>query len=135
MRILAVRFWVVSQIILISFWGKLPEWMKLPMSMAVPFGAFEKAFAVAENEELVTEYNSLVKLAEENPDISLAKLRELILQFAQPPGFKDDFMKIWQESGFTDISWEVIWLTIKRVWASKWNNRAFFFTQTSWSGT
>ncbi len=106
--------------------GKLPDWMKLPMSMAVPFGSFEAALAAKENLEFVTEYNSLIQLAEEDTDASLEKLRQLILRFHEPLGFKDDFLSVWQGCDFADTGWEEIWLAVKRVWASKWNNRAYF---------
>ncbi len=106
--------------------GKLPEWMKLPMSMAVPFGSFEKALESKENQEFTTGYSSLVALAEENANTNLAKLRKLILQLNEPEGFKDEFLKVWDQCNFDDTGWNEVWLAVKKVWASKWNNRAFY---------
>ena len=106
--------------------GKLPEWMKLPMSMAVPFGAFEEAINAKENLEYQSMYNSLVALADKDADINLEKLRKLILKLNEPEGFKDKFMSIWSACNFEDTGWSQTWVAIKKVWASKWNNRAYY---------
>ena len=106
--------------------GNLPDWMKLPMSMAVPFGGFEATLAAAENLEFVSVYESLLELVREKPEENLPKLRDVIRRLHVPAGFKEEFDGVWNECGFADIGWEEIWLALKKVWASKWNNRAYY---------
>ncbi len=106
--------------------GNLPDWIGLPMSMAVPFGAFERALGAPENREYISVYRSLLELLDEDTDKHLSDLRSLILQLKEPVGFKAEFMAVWDTCGFADISWEEIWSAIRKVWSSKWNNRAFY---------
>ncbi len=106
--------------------GNLPEWIGLPMSMAVPFGAFEQALQAPENSEYISMYRSMFELLESDTDKHLTDLRNLILQLKEPAGFKDEFMAVWETCGFADISWDEIWSAIRKVWASKWNNRAYY---------
>ncbi|KDO82317.1 hypothetical protein CISIN_1g0019001mg, partial [Citrus sinensis] len=78
--------------------GKVPSWIGIPTSVALPFGVFEKVLSdnINQVQELKTEMKSS----------------------GMPwPGDEGE------------QRWEQAWMAIKKVWASKWNERAFFSTR------
>jgi alpha-glucan, water dikinase len=105
--------------------GRLPDWIHLPTSVALPFGCFEKALEASPNQELRREYETLLATAESNPAEVLAQVRELLLKMTSPPGLKEELLRTWQAVGLAAVSWEQAWTAIERVWASKWNERAY----------
>jgi len=42
-----------------------------------------------------------------------------------PPELKDTLLATWQRVGLPAVPWEKAWRAILRVWASKWNDRAY----------
>lgn len=106
-------------------YGKLPEWIKLPASMAVPFGGFEKVINDPLNSSILTKYKQLVKKAEIEPMTVLPKIREMLLSLNEPGHFCDEIKKVWKKSSLPHEDWGFTWMAIKKVWASKWNERAF----------
>ncbi len=104
--------------------GKVSPWIKLPASMAVPFGACEKT--LGENPVIEKRLNELLELAQKQPSVYLPKMREEVLTLNEPVGFKEAFLEIYNsDERFGDCEWEFIWKAVKKVWASKWNERAF----------
>ncbi|EMS68547.1 Alpha-glucan water dikinase, chloroplastic [Triticum urartu] len=78
--------------------GKVPSWVSVPTSVALPFGTFETA--LSDNTNKVKE------------------LKEKMQGSAMPwPGDEGE------------QRWEQAWMAIKKVWASKWNERAYFSTR------
>lgn len=105
--------------------GKLADWIHLPTSLALPFGACERVLAEA-NAEQRREYESLVAEVEKDPERVLPRLRELHLQLAPPAALQQALRQAWGQAGLPAVPWEKTWTAIRRVWASKWNDRACF---------
>ena len=105
--------------------GKLPEWMHLPAAVALPFGCCEKTLEHPLNENLRKELKILTSKAEDDPMRWLPEAREIVLKLYPVPEFRDEFTAFYGNSGLPPLHWDHAWRAIKRVWASKWNERAF----------
>jgi alpha-glucan,water dikinase len=105
--------------------GQLPDWIELPISVAIPFGVFEKVLGLISNKDVAKPYDDLVKQADTGADI-LAKLRETVLNLRAPDELKTALQQTMTSSGLEwPTDWDKTWNRIKQVWASKWNDRAF----------
>jgi alpha-glucan,water dikinase len=106
--------------------GKLPAWVGRPASIAVPFGVCERVFAAPPNRAVAERYQQLLRQLETEPALALPGLREVILKLKAPPELASALA---QQAGSAGLAWppdfQDAWLCIKRVWASKWNDRAF----------
>ena len=105
---------------------RLPEWIHLPASTALPFGVFEQVLNLEINKTEAAHYHQLTRQLEMDSAETLAALRETVLALKAPdelPAMLHDTMSVtalpWPED------WEHAWSCIKQVWASKWNERAF----------
>ncbi len=105
--------------------GRLADWICLPASIALPFGACEKALQSGENRLLLEQIEALVQSAEQNPSEPLSQVRALLVKMTPPPGLKESLLETWQRVGLPAVPWEQVWTSIRRVWASKWNDRAY----------
>jgi alpha-glucan,water dikinase len=105
--------------------GRLADWVHLPKSIALPFGTFERVLADERNRRLREECEALVAAAGENPTDALAQVRAKVLQLAAPPELQGTLREHWQRAGLPPVPWEQTWHAIRRVWASKWNDRAY----------
>ncbi|BDA43844.1 Alpha-glucan water dikinase, chloroplastic at C-terminar half [Coccomyxa sp. Obi] len=108
--------------------GQLPGWVKLPASVAIPFGAFEAALQDETNADVSVDF---VKLAgfggAPQEDLSnLDAVRNAVRRLRPPHGFREKLQAAFTEEGiaWADGQWEGAWEAIKAVWASKWNERA-----------
>jgi alpha-glucan,water dikinase len=106
--------------------GRLPDWIGLPASVALPFGAMEKALADESNRDLRREYDSLVESIEKNPERMLARLRDLVMKLNPPAELQQALLAAWQRVGLAGVPWEQAWTAIRRVWSSVWNDRAYY---------
>ncbi|KAL0364189.1 UNVERIFIED_CONTAM: Alpha-glucan water dikinase, chloroplastic [Sesamum angustifolium] len=78
--------------------GKVPSWVNIPTSVALPFGVFETVLSDNLNQ--------------------VKELKEKMKNSGMPwPG--DEGAQRWEQA----------WTAIKKVWASKWNERAYFSTR------
>lgn len=109
--------------------GRLPDWIRLPTSLALPFGAFDRALADENNRELRRQYDALVAAAGQDPGEVLTRVRELVLQMAAPAGLQEAVLGAWGPAGLPSVPWEQAWDAIRRVWASKWTERAYLSRQ------
>lgn len=121
---------------LTSLRGLLPDWIGLPPSVALPFGSFEKVLSDEVNSQTLQRYGQLVRLLDEAGEISgqsdpysylklLTAIREAVLLMRPPHGLVDNLHAVMDKTGLRwPADWEVAWTCIKRVWASKWNERA-----------
>ncbi len=105
--------------------GKLADWIKLPSSMALPFGACEQTLADPSNSERRTQYESLLQTVEKDVPGTLERLRRLVLELAPPEALRRSLESVWQSSGLPALGWDQVWTGVRRVWASKWNERAY----------
>ncbi len=111
--------------------GKIPEWIGLPASAALPFGVFEEVLSLAENRDSAAKAAELVLRAGEEKDPLktsewLTLIRKTILGIIAPGKLADSVYSVMDASGISrPPSWEDAWNCIKLVWASKWNERAY----------
>ena len=115
--------------------GKLPKWVGLPRSAALPFGVFEKVLAENQNREIQDRCQSLTEnldnLAQEERKARLKELRETLLGLTAPRELMSSLEAIMRQSGLAEPEkFEDAWHCIKRVWASKWNERAYLSRKT-----
>ncbi|XVF02510.1 hypothetical protein REPUB_Repub04eG0181600 [Reevesia pubescens] len=114
--------------------GKVPSWVGIPTSVALPFGVFEKVLADKVNKE-VDEKLKILKKKLGGDFGALGEIRQTVLQLAPPPQLVQELKNKMLSSGLPwpgdegERRWEQAWTAIKKVWASKWNERAYFSTR------
>lgn len=114
--------------------GKVPSWIGIPTSVALPFGVFEKVLSEDSNQEVANKLQLLKKnLGEELS--ALREIRQTVLQLTAPPQLVQELKTKMQSSEMPwpgdegEQRWDQAWMAIKKVWASKWNERAYFSTR------
>jgi alpha-glucan,water dikinase len=105
--------------------GRLPDWIHLPASIALPFGVFDKVLADGPNQELGRKYEGLLAEKEANPAEVLPQVRALLLDLKLPQELQQSLLEAWQRASLPATPWEKVWRGVQRVWASKWNERAY----------
>ncbi|MBK8481529.1 MAG: hypothetical protein IPL40_10185 [Proteobacteria bacterium] len=106
----------------------LPSWAIVPPAVAVPFGGLERALALPANAGRAEEYAERTRRADEGAiDVALlSRLRALVLELEAPaalaPALKSALAAVGVPLG---DALATSWMQIKRVWASKWNERAY----------
>ena len=107
--------------------GKLPAWIHLPPSVALPFGTCEHVFEAPENSDRAREMTSLLERLEKDPAETLKKLRETARALEAPAGFLDRLRKVMDRNKIPELKNSAAgWRCVKDVWASKWNDRAYY---------
>ncbi|KAK1552116.1 hypothetical protein Q3G72_010601 [Acer saccharum] len=115
--------------------GKVPSWVGIPTSVALPFGVFEKVLSDNINQAVVKKLQPLKKKLKEEENSALKEIRETVLQLAAPPQLVQELKTKMLSSGMPwpgdegEQRWQQAWMAIKKVWASKWNERAYFSTR------
>ncbi len=106
--------------------GQLPDWIRQPQSLALPFGVFEHVMALDNNKEIARLCAELAKPLKNDFDPkAAAKLREAVLTLTAPEELRGALREAFQKAGLAwPKDWEAGWRCIKKVWASKWNDRA-----------
>lgn len=115
--------------------GKVPSWVGIPTSVALPFGVFEEVLSDESNKAVEEKVHDLkIKLGAGDFN-ALKEIRKTVLQLAAPPQLVLELKSKMKSSGMPwpgdegDERWEQAWMAIKKVWASKWNERAYFSTR------
>lgn len=106
---------------------KLPEWLQVPASIALPFGTFDRVLKLGMNSDPAKRYVQLTaQLEKGDVEKTLAALRETVLSLNAPEELPSALR---QAMNVADLpwpdDWPKAWRRIKEVWASKWNDRAF----------
>ncbi|XP_065623943.1 alpha-glucan water dikinase, chloroplastic [Quercus suber] len=115
--------------------GKVPSWVGIPTSVALPFGVFEKVLSDNSNQAVAEKLKILKKKLGEGEFSALREIRKTVLQLAAPPQLVQELKTKMQASGMPwpgdegEQRWRQAWMAIKKVWASKWNERAYFSTR------
>ncbi|XP_058193102.1 alpha-glucan water dikinase, chloroplastic-like isoform X2 [Rhododendron vialii] len=115
--------------------GKVPSWVGIPTSVALPFGVFEKVLSDGLNQGVAENLHILKKKLGEGDVSALGEIRKAVLELAAPSQLVEELKNRMQSSGMPwpgdegQQRWEQAWLAIKKVWASKWNERAYFSTR------
>ncbi len=108
---------------LVRLQGELPEWITIPDSIALPFGVFDRVLSLSINKKVAETYEKLLGKIEENPEKRLSEIRKALLTLEPPNELFAELLRVVHSSDLQDQ--EEAWLCIKRVWASKWNERAY----------
>jgi len=109
---------------------KLPDWLRTPRSVALPFGVFDAVLADKANQTIATRYRSLVSELSKNPEAKLAEIRKCLLELQLPAALQTDLQAAMKKAGLVATpDWAKASERIKQVWASKWNDRAYFSRQ------
>ena len=106
--------------------GRLSDWIGFPASMALPFGAFEQTLAAPENRALAERLAALLPQASQAPETHLPAVRRLLQELAAPGALRDALETTWHATGLPGTDWALTWDAVKKVWASKWNERAWY---------
>ena len=119
--------------------GRLPHWIQLPESIAVPFGVFEKVLSDGINKSTADAYTKMSEtvdaLAADARPAMLKEIRQTVLGLHAPRALRQRLNRIAEATslpweGASDKGWGMIWSCIKKVWASKWNERAYLSRMT-----
>ena len=131
--------------------AKLPDWLHTPRSVALPFGVFDAVLADKANQAVAKRYRALVGRLSfgvppsggpprqppegGTPNQTLADIRACLLELQIPQSLQVDVQAAMQKAGFADMAARThgrdarATTRIKQVWASKWNDRAYFSRQ------
>ena len=110
---------------------RVPEWIGIPPFVAIPFGVFEKLMEEPGNKDSKERYEELTRRVDgeegaEERSTGLRAIRQTVLELEAPVEFISALRRVMQEGGLPwPDGWERAWTCIKRVWASKWNERAY----------
>lgn len=110
--------------------AKLPDWIQTPRSIALPFGVFDAVLADKANAAVAKKYQALLAEVGNAPEQKLAEIRSALLELVIPKPLQADVEVAMRKAGLTvpkDFSQAAT--RIKQVWASKWNDRAYFSRQ------
>ncbi|MBF0558075.1 MAG: hypothetical protein HQL08_04785 [Nitrospirae bacterium] len=114
--------------------GRLPDWIHLPQSAALPFGVFEKVLAWPPNSKVAERHSVLVSSLNEQTEGTyvglLDEIKSVILALDAPEELFRSLCEAMKNAGLGVPSdwpekWQDSWNCIKNVWASKWNERAY----------
>lgn len=114
--------------------GKVPSWIGVPTSVALPFGVFEEILSYGPNKEVANKLEAL-KTELQDREGALAEIRQTVLELTAPSQLVEELKNTMKSSGMPwpgddgENRWEQAWTAIKKVWASKWNERAYFSTR------
>nr|CAB3503384.1 unnamed protein product [Digitaria exilis] len=115
--------------------GKVPSWVGVPTSVAMPFGTFEKVLSDGLNKEVAQNIDNLKSRLAQEDFSALGEIRKAVLNLAPPMQLVKELKEKMLGSGMPwpgdegNQRWEQAWMAIKKVWASKWNERAYFSTR------
>ncbi|KAG9449919.1 hypothetical protein H6P81_009884 [Aristolochia fimbriata] len=115
--------------------GKVPSWVGIPTSVALPFGVFEKVLSDDSNKTVATQIEQLKHRLVEGDVGVLGEIRKTVLQLVPPAQLVQELKDKMCSSKMPwpgeegEERWEQAWTAIKKVWASKWNERAYFSTR------
>ncbi|XP_022966664.1 alpha-glucan water dikinase, chloroplastic [Cucurbita maxima] len=115
--------------------GKVPSWVGIPTSVALPFGVFEEVLSEGSNKAVAEKIQDLKIKLGEGEFSALKEIRETVLQLAAPTQLVLELKSKMKSSGMPwpgdegEERWAQAWMAIKKVWASKWNERAYFSTR------
>ncbi|KAF8404738.1 hypothetical protein HHK36_009627 [Tetracentron sinense] len=111
--------------------GRIPSWINIPTSVALPFGVFEIIMSEDLNKDLANKVSSFGRLVHGGDLSKLRAIQETILQIKAPAQLVYELKIKMKCSRMTwpgdegEERWKQAWQAIKKVWASKWNERAY----------
>jgi len=113
--------------------GKLPEWISLPSSIALPFGSFEAALATNGNKETAAALKEAISMVNNGDTRALALCRDTIMNMEIPDDIRTNIKETLKANGIAapnnENAWQEAFRSLKAVWASKYNERAYTSTK------
>ena len=115
------------------------SWLKYPSSFSIPFNIYNLIINLEENLNIKTKINELIfKLEEENKNLKIENILEILLELKQltlkiifPKN--SEYIKELNNKlinfGIKEKDLELSYNSIKKVWASKYNERIFLSKQ------
>ncbi|MBI5445408.1 MAG: hypothetical protein HY900_29865 [Deltaproteobacteria bacterium] len=105
----------------------LPQRFRVPASAALTFGAFDAVLRHPANAEAATRYRAAVeRLGDAHYRAGLEELKEIVLSLVPPDALMRSLRQAMAEAS---LAWprgdRDLWTCILRVWASRWNERAY----------
>jgi alpha-glucan,water dikinase len=111
--------------------GRLPGWIYLPASAALSFRSFEMVLGTEANRATRKHYEQLLTRVNEEPDV-VPELRKNVMELVEPEDLQAVLREAMKKAGLPlPLNTEKAWECIKRVWASKWNERAYWNRRAS----
>ncbi|KAH9319028.1 hypothetical protein KI387_020797, partial [Taxus chinensis] len=111
------------------------SWIGVPESVALPFGVFEKVLSEDMNKDVAEKIAALKLIIAQGDFGKLHDIRETVMQLKAPHQLVDELKNKMQSANMPwpgdegERRWQQAWMAIKKVWASKWNERAYFSTR------
>ncbi|KAK1435442.1 hypothetical protein QVD17_01205 [Tagetes erecta] len=108
-----------------------PEWIKLPASIVLPFGVFEKVLSEDINKEVAKKIVCLTEHVDRGDISKLKTIQETVMQIKAPRRMSIEVRKKMKSSrlpwphGRGEDTWNRLWHAMKMVWASKWNEGVY----------
>jgi alpha-glucan,water dikinase len=111
---------------------RVPEAFRTPRSVALPFGVFDAVLADPDNRESARQFQSLRAIVDSAPEARLPELRACILGLRVPQRLLDEIRVALRDEGVAvSADTDAMSQRIKQVWASLWNERAYFSRQAN----
>ena len=113
--------------------GRLPDWVRLPASVAVPYGVAEEVLQGAGNEGAAEAVRAAVAAldsgaAGEAASSALASARAALATVALPPALREELAAAMAAAGIpvpaSEERWAAAEAALRAVWASAYNERA-----------
>ncbi|KAL5200732.1 hypothetical protein ABZP36_021935 [Zizania latifolia] len=101
--------------------GKVPSWVGVPTSVAIPFGTFEKVLSNGINKEVAQNIEMLKRKLAQDDFSALGEIRETVLNLTAPTQLIKELKEKMVSSGIPwpgdegDQRWEQAWMSIKKV--------------------
>eukprot|EP00257_Ricinus_communis_P020529 XP_015579774.1 LOW QUALITY PROTEIN: alpha-glucan water dikinase 2 [Ricinus communis] len=108
---------------------KVPSWIKIPISVALPFGTFEAVLSENINKDLANKISGFYKSVLSGDFTKLQAIQGAIQQMSAPLSLTCELKSKMRSSRLpwpgdeSEERWNHAWKAIKKVWASKWNER------------
>uniref|UniRef100_A0A1J3FX43 Alpha-glucan water dikinase 2 n=1 Tax=Noccaea caerulescens TaxID=107243 RepID=A0A1J3FX43_NOCCA len=108
---------------------RVPSWIKIPTSVALPFGTFENALSDDFNKDVARKIYVLKDSLSRGDMTKLKAIQEAVLQMTAPTALRNELIHKLRSERMSfhgdESGWNKSWTAIKKVWASKWNERAY----------
>ncbi|EOA18356.1 hypothetical protein CARUB_v10006877mg [Capsella rubella] len=108
---------------------RVPSWIKIPTSVALPFGTFENALSDHSNKDVAHKIAAFKDSLNRGDLTKLKAIQEAILQMSAPIALRNELINKLRSERMSSLGdesgWNRSWMAIKKVWASKWNERAY----------
>ncbi|KAK9072122.1 hypothetical protein SSX86_008554 [Deinandra increscens subsp. villosa] len=110
---------------------EVPESIRFPASVVLPFGVFEEILSEDINKELAKKIAFLGEHVDRGDISKLKTIQKTVLQMKAPRRMSTEVRKKMKRSrlpwprGTGEDTWNRVWHAMKMVWASKWNEGAY----------